>query len=813
MSILTNGTPGNDTISTGPEDDIINGLGGEDIIESGAGNDTVNPGENNSFDYTDTGAGDDVVILTDTGAGFQVVGFSSLPTGVTVNIDGVANSATIDKGANGTTTVTDVQVAMLAGGFMVQGSNHDDVFNLTGVDGGFAMMRGMAGDDTFNIVAGPGTVRLDYRATSVATGIVADLSTGIVSEDGFGGRDTITGDTLDQIRGTNLDDTILGSAEDDHIRGSGGNDSLTGGDGSDTLRGGAGDDVLNPGDNDDFDEVDPGAGNDTIILSDLANGHVFLGNFELESGITVNVDGAANTGSVDKGTAGTTSLVDVQTPMLGGGVGIAGSNFDDVFNVTVAEGGFAYVRGYAGNDTFNISDDAGRLRLDYKSSSVSNGVVADLGAGIVSEDGFGGSDTITGASVDRFRGTDLDDSISGGSGDDGIEGVGGNDTIFGRGGDDFLDGGDGNDILNAGDGADTLRGGSGDDTLVAGNSDGYSELDSGSGDDRIEFAGTTVGSFVLAHFSLGSGVSIMVDGASNTGSIDKGANGTTTLVDVRNPMESEHLWLFGSSHDDTITATASDDGDIRIRGYAGNDTIEVGTGPGRVRLDYDSSSISNGIVADFGAGMVSEDGFGGSDTISGGPVWEYRGSRLDDDITLTDGDDRLRAKDGNDTVDGGAGHDTVLFDSNAGDASITETAPGSGVIRVISAEGTDLLSNVEELEFNDTALLVSELFPAGGTIEGTPGADTLQGTEGDDEILGLAGNDVLRGLNGADCLDGGPGADTLNGGDGDDTITGGPDGHEADQRDVIYAGAGNDLAEGGGGNDQIFGQEGNDTLA
>ncbi|MFC3616178.1 hypothetical protein ACFORG_20750 [Lutimaribacter marinistellae] len=817
MPVLTNGTSGNDTITTGADDDIINGLGGQDIINSGAGNDTVNPGDNTSFDFTDTGAGDDVVILTDTGSGFQAIGFEShtapsspgggaLPsaiptgplfTGLRVNIDGASNTGIINKGINGTTTITDVQVAMLAEGFLVIGSNYGDIFSLTSIAGGFSAMRGMGGDDTYNIVAGPGTVRLDYRAPGATSGIVADLGTGIVSEDGFGGNDTITGDPLDQIRGTQLDDTILGSNDNDDIRGDAGNDSLTGGAGADTLRGGAGDDVLNPGDNDDFDEVDPGAGNDTIVLSDLMHGHVFLGNFDIASGVTVTVDGTGNIARVEKGSEGTTTLVDIQTPMLGGGAGIAGSHQDDTFNVTVVDGGQAYIRGYGGNDTFNISEDPGWLRLDYGSSSVETGVTADLGSGIVSEDGFGGTDTITGTPLDAFRGTDLGDSIDGSSGDDWLEGAGGNDTISGRGGNDRLEGEDGDDRLIAGGGDDTLRGGAGNDTLIAGDGEGYSEFDGGTGNDLIDFSGSGSGSFALAHFSLDTGVSIMVDGTSDTASVHKGTGGTTTVVGARNAMEIDHLWLFGSYQDDTITATASADGDLRIRGYGGNDTIHVGNSTGRIRLDYDSSSVMTGIVANFGAGTVSVDGFGGSDTVTGGTIWEYRGSRLDDDIVLTERDDRLWAKGGDDTVDGGAGTDTVIFEASSGDATITETA--SGEIQVVSSDGTDLLRNVEELEFYDTTLLVSDLFPTDGAIRGTPEDDILDGTNGDDLILALAGNDLVRGQAGNDTVNGGEGADRLEGGDGDDSIN---PGGATDGIEEILAGTGNDtidLADAAGG--------------
>ncbi|MEY8841843.1 calcium-binding protein [Cribrihabitans sp. XS_ASV171] len=148
----------------------------------------------------------------------------------------------------------------------------------------------------------------------------------------------------------------------------------------------------------------------------------------------------------------------------------------------------------------------------------------------------------------------------------------------------------------------------------------------------------------------------------------------------------------------------------------------------------------------------------------------------------------------------------VVFDGGEGPADRLTIDAGAkaevnlqhGEIRLFAADNTPLW----------TASAVGfELVNAG------PGDDILDGGSENNYLGGSDGNDTLRGFEGNDTLDGGIGTDLLNGGDGDDQIIGGPDGHEADLRDVIYAGAGNDLAEGGGGNDQIFGQEGNDTLA
>ncbi|MCU9837912.1 hypothetical protein OEZ49_09050 [Ruegeria sp. WL0004] len=130
----------------------------------------------------------------------------------------------------------------------------------------------------------------------------------------------------------------------------------------------------------------------------------------------------------------------------------------------------------------------------------------------------------------------------------------------------------------------------------------------------------------------------------------------------------------------------------------------------------------------------------------------------------------------------------------------------SGGYEVTSAEGTDIVRDVEFFQFSDRLVAAADLIPA----PTDPPLD-LTGTSGSDTLTGGSGNDRLLGDAGSDSLDGGPGADTLNGGDGDDIIIGGPG--EGDLRDIIYAGEGNDSVDAGAGNDLIFGQGGNDTIA
>jgi len=87
-------------------------------------------------------------------------------------------------------------------------------------------------------------------------------------------------------------------------------------------------------------------------------------------------------------------------------------------------------------------------------------------------------------------------------------------------------------------------------------------------------------------------------------------------------------------------------------------------------------------------------------------------------------------------------------------------------------------------------------------LVGTDVSELLRGNNNHDRLVGRAGNDTLLG---------GDGADTLNGGDGNDSIVGGDD--IFDERDIIYAGAGNDFADSGYGNDLLYGGDGRDTLS
>ena len=108
------------------------------------------------------------------------------------------------------------------------------------------------------------------------------------------------------------------------------------------------------------------------------------------------------------------------------------------------------MEGGAGNDTLNGG--AGFDEAGYSDSPA--GVTVDLSGGAIGEgtaqDGFGGTDTLTG--IEGVIGSAFNDTLTGDGGNNFLVGNAGNDTLIGGAGDDQLQGGAGNDSLDGGAG-------------------------------------------------------------------------------------------------------------------------------------------------------------------------------------------------------------------------------------------------------------------------------------------------------------------------------------------------------------------------
>nr|WP_321271534.1 retention module-containing protein [uncultured Tolumonas sp.] len=125
-----------------------------------------------------------------------------------------------------------------AGDDVLIGNGGNDILN--GGEGN-DILDGGAGNDTLN--GGNGNDTAAYiDATSAVT---VDLATTTAQNTGGGGTDTLN--SIENLIGSSLDDTLSGNSTDNIINGGAGNDHINGGSGNDTIIGGTGNDILTGG--------------------------------------------------------------------------------------------------------------------------------------------------------------------------------------------------------------------------------------------------------------------------------------------------------------------------------------------------------------------------------------------------------------------------------------------------------------------------------------------------------------------------------------------------------------------------------------
>ena len=307
-------------------------------------------------------------------------------------------------------------------------------------------------------------------------------------------------------------------------------------------------------------------------------------------------------------------------------------------------------------------------------------------------------------------------------------GAAGIDLLIGRGGDDRLFAAppgatmtDQNDTLRGGPGDDTLQGAQGDDELAGG--PGEDVLGGGAGTDTARFSGRQA---------------------------EYGLTKVTTVADSL-------LFVTRDNATDAFLrgierlAFADASFDLIAGGFFSDETLAGGVG---------AEWIAGGVGADALSGAGGNDalfGGDGTDALSGGA-----------------GDDTLVGSFGDDALDGGPGIDVARYSGDASDYTLT---PGEPTATVAGPEGTDTLTGVELVRFDDITFESATgngFFGDGdSTLEGSPFDDAFVGGLGDDILEGFAGDDALGGDEDDDTLLGGSGDDTLTGGAGEDSIDGG----------------------------------------
>lgn len=317
--IVIHGLAGNDTITVASAvkfdtviygeagNDTISGGGGSDRIDGGIGNDSMMGNDGSDFFYNPT-------VITrlpssDTdhfwgGFGQDFVSYQGRSTGVVVTLDGVANDgrATAVPGAASLekdNVHTDVEGVLgsdnadyIVGNLFNNplegyggndtiygsygqdhidgGSENDKLYGQDGDDmilGGYGSdsLDGGAGNDslrggmsTDTLVGGTGTDTADYQNHAAAIVVTLDG----VQNDGYAGENEWIKSDVENVIGTQYDDTITGNNNANKLDGDSGNDTIYGLGGADTIFGGFGNDQIHGGSGND--SLDGGQDNDTL---------------------------------------------------------------------------------------------------------------------------------------------------------------------------------------------------------------------------------------------------------------------------------------------------------------------------------------------------------------------------------------------------------------------------------------------------------------------------------------------------------------------------------------------------------------------
>ena len=241
------GGPGNDGIGSGGGDDTVTGGPGDDLIVAGNGNDKIDPGSGRDTVYGE--AGDDVVTLAsvsagsafDGGSGFDTLDMSAVTRALTVNLP-----AKHLIGGGGTSSIVGFE-KIIGGsrGNSLRGDQHDNI--LSG-GGGNDTLDGGAGNDTLNGGDGEDTASYAFNGT----GVTVNLALTHAQNTGGAGKDTLK--NIENLAGSDHNDTLMGDSGANRIAGNDGNDVIVGAGGGDRLIGGRG-----------ADDIDGGGGNDVFV--------------------------------------------------------------------------------------------------------------------------------------------------------------------------------------------------------------------------------------------------------------------------------------------------------------------------------------------------------------------------------------------------------------------------------------------------------------------------------------------------------------------------------------------------------------------
>ncbi|MCW1917182.1 hypothetical protein NX862_00280 [Rhodobacter sp. KR11] len=353
----------------------------------------------------------------------------------------------------------------------------------------------------------------------------------------------------------------------------------------------------------------------------------------------------------------------------------------------------------------------------------------------VRDDGFGNYEAAT--DVERWEGSDLNDSMVGAAasdtfwgadGDDTLRGGGESDWLYGNAGNDRIYGDAGVDILNGGRGVDYYDGGAdgdilqlwideGNDTgaridlrLYGGNilNDGFGNVETAVNIENIE--ATALADWLHAG-----------DRATAQPVVIHGLAGDDTLIGGR-----ASAVLNGGEGADLIQGGA---GAESISGGAGVDTLDGGAGVDMIDLYLTTFGLPNGVRVNLSlaTGQIQDDGFGNVETAlnfenlslsdqadvatGNSKANQIHGNGGADWLVGAAGDDFLFGGAGNDTLQGGSGNDWI--EGGAGDNRLTG---GTGADRFALDAGGGMQSLTDFVSGLDSIILDIDFIDFGGAF-------------------------------------------------------------------------------------------------
>jgi len=690
--------------------------------------------------------------------------------GLKFDTAGVLQSASTDSAA---APVADFIASNLAtaSGTISGGFGNDTLLGgsvanrLDGGDGDDLLVGGLGGD---TLIGGAGADTVSYAgsdstapsATTPGTiGVTVNLTTGV----GSGTNTEAAGDTysgIENVRGSQYNDTIIGSAADNMLKGNRGDDVISGGngtfvgsngsaplisntlgagadvligdEGNDTLRGGVGEDNLDGGAGNDIlegggdrDLLSGGDGNDilrgdqtttttagtTETTTDYVGANLLTNaSFETGTGATAtDLPGwtISPAGAFPLVTTGVTGLDGTRAIKLDNGTAnitltqtVTNLTAGEVLKLTFSSAALA--SGATSGVEVRWNGQLISLTANTTTTTLGTVTVATLppaidGNNVLSFTGTGGVDGL-GAVIDNVALT----RTAGGA--DQLLGGAGQDRLLGGGGNDLLLGGDGDDnssFVFSGSITAGLFGGAGDDVLDGGA--GNDTLDGGAGNDSYLFA-------------AGSGTdTVTIGGGQDDLIFDK--------------IATNQLWL---RRIDPTTGLASTTGaDLEITAIGLNSTVTVkgwfsaSTNQAR-RLVAGDKMLARADVLPLVTAMAAV----GSAVPAAWPA--APSAELSKAAAAWQGsasyEDRA-------VITGTTGIDTMSSDPLLIGAARFEGLAGNDTINAVR------FKNGVELALNDTLI-------------GGAGADTMTGGAGDDTFL----------------FDADASADTINGGSGTDSL-------------------------------------------